>query len=62
MLGVIIKKEIISHLITFRFFVGLILFVSLIVIFSTILIDDYLQKLENYDDLVARNESENREN
>jgi len=56
----IAKKEVLANLITLRFSVGTILFLTLVVLFTSVLIDDYRQKLENYNALVSKNNDEGR--
>ncbi len=57
----IARKEVLSNIITFRFTVGTVLFLALVVTFTTVLISDYRQKIESYNELVSRNSSELRQ-
>ena len=57
----IIRKEILSNIITLRFSVGTALFLTLVVLFTFVLIGDYSQKLESYNKLVIKNETELRQ-
>ena len=57
----IVKKEVLSNLITLRFSIGIALFLVLIVLFTSVLIGDYRQKLENYNKLVSKNNAELRQ-
>ena len=61
MIWTIVKKEIINHIMTFRFTVGTVLFIGTIVFFMSVLIKDYEQKLESYNDSVTKNNSEFRQ-
>jgi len=61
MIWTIVKKEIINNIITFRFTVGTVLFIGAIVFFMSVLIKDYEQKVENYNESVAKNNSEFRQ-
>ena len=61
MLWKIVWKEILSNLKTLRFSVGTILFLILVVLFTSVLISDYRQKLESYNDLVSKNDTELRQ-
>jgi len=49
------RKELLANLITMRFSIGTALFLALVVLFTSVLIGDYRQKLERYDELVAKN-------
>jgi ABC-type Na+ efflux pump permease subunit len=55
MIWKIARKEILSNIMTMRFTVGTVLFLILIVVFTYVLINDYQQKLEDNNELVARN-------
>ena len=57
----IARKEVLSNIITLRFTVGTVLFLALVVTFTTVLISDYRQKIESYNELVSRNSSELRQ-
>ena len=54
----ITKKELLANIITFRFSIGTALFLGLIVLLMTILLGDYAQKLERYNELVAKESEE----
>jgi ABC-type transport system involved in multi-copper enzyme maturation permease subunit len=58
MIWKIAEKEILSNMLTLRFTVGTLLFLSLAVIFSGVLLDDYGRQLENYNRLVSMNDDE----
>ncbi len=57
----ITKKELLANIITFRFTIGTVLFLGLIVLLMTILLGDYAQKLERYNELVAKESEELRQ-
>jgi len=56
----IAKKEFLLNLMTFKFAVGTILCVVLVVVFVPVLAKDYLQRLEEYNQNVTANEAEIR--
>ncbi len=58
MIGKIVRKELLSNLLTLRFAVGTALLVILTVLFSSILISDYRQALKEYDRFVSKNSAE----
>lgn len=57
----IARKELLGNLITLRFSVGTALFLALVVLFTSVLIGEYRQKLERYNGQVARNSEELRQ-
>lgn len=56
----IAKKELLLNLLTLRFAVGTILFLALAVLFTSVLLSDYRQKLEGYNKRVSMNSDELR--
>ena len=60
MIWKIARKELLSNLLTLRFFVGTVLFLSLAVLFTFVLLGDYKQRLEDYNNLVSTNNDELR--
>ena len=58
MIGEIAKKSLLSNMLTLRFSVGTVLFLVLAALFTGVLLDEYRQKLENYNGLVSRNAEE----
>ena len=58
MIWKIARKELLSNLLTLRFFVGTVLSLALAVLFTYVLLGDYRQKLEDYNSLVSRNAEE----
>ena len=52
------RKEVLSNLITLRFSVGTVLFLALVVVFTTVFISDYNQNLEGYNRFVSKNSDE----
>jgi ABC-type transport system involved in multi-copper enzyme maturation permease subunit len=54
----IAKKELLSNLMTLRFFVGTVLFLVMSVLFTCVLLSDYRVKLESYNGYVSRNNDE----
>lgn len=58
MIWKIARKEFLSNLLTIRFAVGTVLLVFLTILFTSILISDYQQNLEEQDKLAAKNEEE----
>ncbi len=60
MIWKIAKKEFLLNLMTFKFAVGTILCVVLMAVFTSILLKDYQQRLENYNQAVADNAAELR--
>ncbi len=56
----IARKELLSNLLTLRFFVGTTLFLTLAVLFTYVLLGDYRHRLENHNTLVSRNADELR--
>ncbi len=60
MIWKIAKKEFLLNLMTFKFAVGTILCVVLIAVFTSILLKNYQQRLENYNQAVADNTDELR--
>ena len=57
----IAKKELLLNLLTLRFSVGTILFLALAVLFTSVLLGEYRQKLEGYNKLVSMNSDELRQ-
>ncbi len=51
----IARKELLGNLITLRFSMCTALFLALVVLFTSVLISDYRQKLDHYNERVARN-------
>jgi len=51
-------KELLSNMLTLRFFVVTLLFLSLAVLLAYVLLDDYQRQLENYDRLVSMSQDE----
>ena len=51
----IAKKELLNNLITLRFSIGSALFLALVVLFTSVLLSDYRQKLERYNEQVVIN-------
>ena len=60
MIWKIAKKEFLLNLMTFKFAVGTILCVILMAVFMPVLVNDYQQRLKNYNENVADNETELR--
>src|SRR4030042_4240076 len=60
MIWKIARKEFLLNLMTFKFAVGTILCVILVVVFVPVLAKDYLQRLEEYNQNVTANEAELR--
>jgi ABC-type transport system involved in multi-copper enzyme maturation permease subunit len=60
MIWKIAKKEFLLNLMTFKFAVGTIVCVVLMAVFMPVLVNDYQQRLKNYNENVAANESELR--
>ncbi len=60
MIGEIAKKSLLSNMMTLRFSVGTVLFLTLAVLFTCVLLGEYEQRLENYSNLVSRNADELR--
>jgi ABC-type Na+ efflux pump permease subunit len=60
MVWTITKKEYLLNLMTFKFAVGTILCVVLMAVFTSILLKDYQQRLENYNQAVADDAAELR--
>ncbi len=60
MIWKIAKKEFLLNLMTFKFAVGTILCVVLMAVFMPVLVNDYRQRLKNYNENVAANEAELR--
>ncbi|HUU17260.1 MAG TPA: ABC transporter permease subunit [Sedimentisphaerales bacterium] len=60
MIWKIAKKEFMLNLMTFKFAVGTILCVVLMAVFMPVLVNDYQQRLKNYNENVAANEAELR--
>jgi len=60
MIRKIAGKELLSNMLTLRFFVGTLLFLSLAVIFTCVLLGDYGRQLDNYDRLVSMGNDELR--
>jgi ABC-type transport system involved in multi-copper enzyme maturation permease subunit len=58
MIWKITKKEFLSNLLTLRFAVGMILLIFLTILFTSILINDYRQNLEEYNNQVAKSTDE----
>lgn len=56
----IAKKELLSNLMTLRFTVGTVLFLVLAVLFTTVLLGDYRQRLKDHDEMVSKNNDELR--
>jgi ABC-type transport system involved in multi-copper enzyme maturation permease subunit len=54
----IAKKELLSNLMTLRFFVGAVLFLVMSVLFTYVLLSDYRTKLESYNGYASRNNDE----
>ncbi|MFC1543187.1 ABC transporter permease subunit [Candidatus Neomarinimicrobiota bacterium] len=54
----IVWKEVLSNIKTLRFSIGTVLFLSLLVIFTSILISDYRYKLQNFNEFVLNNDEE----
>jgi len=57
----ITKKELLLNLLTLRFSAGTILFLALAVLFTSVLLNDYQKKLEDYNRRVAMNNDELRQ-
>jgi len=57
----IARKELLGNLITMRFSVGTALFLALVVLFTSVLISDYRQKLERYNGMMTKNSEELRQ-
>lgn len=60
MIWKIAKKELLLNLMTFKSAMGTILCVVLVVVFMPILVDDYQQRLEDYNEDIASNAVELR--
>ena len=60
MIWKIARKEFLLNLMTFKFAVGMVVCVVLISVFMPILVNDYHQKLKDYNENVAANEAELR--
>ena len=58
MIWKIAKKEFLLNLLTFKFAVGTILCVVLMAVFMPVLVNDYQQRLKDYNANVAANEAE----
>ena len=57
----IARKELLSNMLTLRFFVGTLLFLSLAVLFTCVLLGDYGRQLDNYGRLVSIGKDELRQ-
>ena len=60
MIWKIAKKEFLLNLMTFKFAVGTILCVVLMSVFMPVLVNDYQQRLKDYNENVSANEAELR--
>lgn len=56
MFWTITKKELLSNILTFRFIIGTLLLLVLVMLFTFILLDEYSQSLEEYSKLLSKNE------
>jgi ABC-type transport system involved in multi-copper enzyme maturation permease subunit len=56
MFWTITKKELLSNILTYRFIIGTLLLLVLVILFTFILLDEYSQNVEEYSKLLSKNE------